>query len=164
MFVLAVSVAGGLILVWMILYFIPIGLWFQALVSDVKISLLQLILMRWRKVPPTIIVRAMIEGKKAGLELYRDLLEAHYLAGGWNAGCIQCNYCQILGRKRLGRLVYIPCVPGVFLPPEVGPFFQIPLSCGGICGYIFFCSRIPVAKSIFLYHCRYSSQGSDIYS
>lgn len=82
MFVLAVSVAGGLILVWMILYFIPIGLWFQALVSDVKISLLQLILMRWRKVPPTIIVRAMIEGKKAGLELYRDLLEAHYLAGG----------------------------------------------------------------------------------
>ena len=82
MFVLAVSVAGGLILVWMILYFIPIGLWFQALVSDVKISLLQLILMRWRKVPPTVIVRAMIEGKKAGLELYRDLLEAHYLAGG----------------------------------------------------------------------------------
>ena len=66
----------------MILYFIPIGLWFQALVSDVKVSLLQLVLMRWRKVPPTIIVRAMIEGKKAGLELYRDLLEAHYLAGG----------------------------------------------------------------------------------
>ena len=65
----------------MILYFIPIGLWFQALVSDVKISLLQLVLMRWRKVPPTVIVRAMIEGKKAGLELYRDLLEAHYLAG-----------------------------------------------------------------------------------
>lgn len=41
--------------------------------SDVKISLLQLVLMRWRKVPPTVIVRAMIEGKKAGLELYRDL-------------------------------------------------------------------------------------------
>lgn len=67
---------------WLILYFIPVGLWFQALVSDVKISLLQLILMRWRKVPPTVIVRAMIEGKKAGVELYRDLLEAHYLAGG----------------------------------------------------------------------------------
>lgn len=69
-------------MLWIILYFIPIGLWFQALVSDVKVSLLQLVLMRWRKVPPTIIVRAMIEGKKAGLELYRDLLEAHYLAGG----------------------------------------------------------------------------------
>ena len=79
---LVAVIAGGLFLLWIILYFIPICLWFQALVSDVKVSLLQLVLMRWRKVPPTIIVRAMIEGKKAGLELYRDLLEAHYLAGG----------------------------------------------------------------------------------
>ena len=82
LFFLVAVIAGGLFLLWMILYFIPIGLWFQALVSDVKISLLQLVLMRWRKVPPTVIVRAMIEGNKAGLELYRDLLEAHYLAGG----------------------------------------------------------------------------------
>ena len=79
---LGVAIAGGLFLLWLILYFIPVGLWFQALVSDVKISLLQLVLMRWRKVPPTIIVGAMIEGKKAGIELYRDMLEAHYLAGG----------------------------------------------------------------------------------
>lgn len=79
---LAVIIAGGIFLLWMILYFIPVGLWFQALVSDVKISLLQLVLMRWRKVPPTVIVGAMIEGKKAGIELYRDMLEAHYLAGG----------------------------------------------------------------------------------
>ena len=79
---LVVAIAGGLFLLWIILYLIPVGLWFQALVSDVKISLLQLVLMRWRKVPPTVIVSAMIEGKKAGLELYRDLLEAHYLAGG----------------------------------------------------------------------------------
>ena len=54
----------------------------QALVADVKISWWQLVLMRWRKVPPGVIVSAMIEGKKAGIELYRDLLEAHYLAGG----------------------------------------------------------------------------------
>ena len=79
---LVVAVAGEMILLWIILYLIPVGLWFQALVSDVKISLLQLVLMRWRKVPPTVIVSAMIEGKKAGIELYRDLLEAHYLAGG----------------------------------------------------------------------------------
>ena len=82
MFILGVSIAGGIFLLWLILYFIPVGLWFQALVSDVKISLLQLILMRWRQVPPTVIVRARIEGKMAGVELYRDMLEAHYLAGG----------------------------------------------------------------------------------
>jgi uncharacterized protein YqfA (UPF0365 family) len=38
--------------------------------------------MRWRKVPPAIIVNAMINSKKAGLNLSADQLEAHYLAGG----------------------------------------------------------------------------------
>ncbi|PLW99916.1 MAG: hypothetical protein C0594_16380 [Marinilabiliales bacterium] len=75
-------VIASIVLLWLILYFIPIGLWFQALVSGVRISLIQLIFMRWRKVPPKIIVQAMIEGTKAGLELNRNDLEAHYLAGG----------------------------------------------------------------------------------
>lgn len=67
---------------WLIFYFIPVGLWFSALVSDVRISLLQLVLMRWRKVPPAVIVSAMIESTKAGLSLNANELEAHYLAGG----------------------------------------------------------------------------------
>ncbi len=80
---LIIGIVGGIIGLWIILYFIPIGLWFTALLSGVRISLLQLILMRWRKVPPTIIVRSMIEAYKAGLdEIKRDELEAHYLAGG----------------------------------------------------------------------------------
>ncbi len=77
-----VIIVGALILLWVFLYFIPLGLWFQAQVSGVRISLLQLIFMRWRKVPPGVIVSAMIEGQKAGLELSRNELEAHYLAGG----------------------------------------------------------------------------------
>lgn len=77
-----VIIVGAIILLWILLYFIPIGLWFQALVSGVRISLLQLIFMRWRKVPPSIIVSAMIEADKAGIKLIRDDLEAHYLAGG----------------------------------------------------------------------------------
>jgi len=81
-FFIVLIVVGCIILLWIFLYFVPIGLWFQALVSDVKLSLLQLVLMRWRKVPPTVIVSALIEGKKAGVDLYRDELEAHYLAGG----------------------------------------------------------------------------------
>lgn len=72
----------SLIFLWIILYFIPIGLWFSALVSGVKMNLLQLVLMRWRKVPPTTIVSAMIEGTKAGLTLNSNELEAHFLAGG----------------------------------------------------------------------------------
>ncbi len=75
-----IAVLVGLVL---FLYFIPIGLWFSALVSGVRISLMQLFLMRFRKVPPGIIARAMIEAHKAGLEgIKRDQLEAHYLAGG----------------------------------------------------------------------------------
>jgi len=78
-----VIIVGSIIGLWIIFYFIPVGLWFSALISGVRISLLQLILMRWRKVPPNIIVRAMIEAHKAGLgEIKRDELEAHYLAGG----------------------------------------------------------------------------------
>src|SRR6056297_685382 len=75
-------IGGAIVFLWLFLYFIPLGLWFQALVSGVRISLLQLIFMRWRKVPPAVIVRAMIEGTKAGLNLGRNDLEAHYLAGG----------------------------------------------------------------------------------
>lgn len=75
-------IVGAIILLWLMLYLIPIGLWFQALVSGVRISLLQLVFMRWRKVPPSVIVSAMIEGWKAGIPLKRDDLEAHFLAGG----------------------------------------------------------------------------------
>src|SRR5690554_4160235 len=76
-------IAVLIVLFFIILYYVPVILWFSALVSGVRISLLQLALMRIRKVPPTIIVRAMIEAHKAGLQnIKRDELEAHYLAGG----------------------------------------------------------------------------------
>ena len=71
------------VLVVIFFYFVPFLLWISAIVSGVNISLLQLFLMRIRKVPPQVIVRAMIEAHKAGLSaITRDELEAHYLAGG----------------------------------------------------------------------------------
>ncbi|MGL5226750.1 MAG: flotillin-like protein FloA [Bacteroidales bacterium] len=70
-------------LIILFFYFVPFPLWFSAKISGVHISLLQLMLMRFRKVPPSVIARAMIEAHKAGLKnLTRDELEAHYLAGG----------------------------------------------------------------------------------
>jgi len=75
-------IVACLVLLWILFYFVPVGLWFSALVSGVRVSLIQLILMRWRRVPPRIIVQALIEGTKAGLTLYRNDLEAHLLAGG----------------------------------------------------------------------------------
>src|SRR5687768_7994703 len=81
--VVIVAVVVGLIfLLVFFTYFVPVGIWFSALLSGVRISLIQLIFMRWRKVPPSIIVNAMINTTKAGLTISRDQLEAHFLAGG----------------------------------------------------------------------------------
>ncbi len=79
--IIAIGVAS-LIGLWLIFYFIPVGLWFSALVSGVKIPIIQLVLMRWRKIPPAIIVNNLIAATKAGLKLNRNELEAHFLAGG----------------------------------------------------------------------------------
>ena len=72
-----------IVLVVIFFYFVPFLLWISAIVAGVNIFLVQLFLMHIRKVPPQIIVRAMIEAHKAGLNaITRDELEAHYLAGG----------------------------------------------------------------------------------
>jgi len=80
--IIGLAVLGILIL--MFFYYVPFLLWVSAKVSGVDIPLLQLFLMRIRKVPPHTIVQCMIEAHKADLitEVKRDALEAHYLAGG----------------------------------------------------------------------------------
>ncbi|HKL96360.1 MAG TPA: flotillin-like protein FloA [Paludibacteraceae bacterium] len=77
------GIAVLIVLLIIFFYYVPFLLWLSAKVSGVNISLIQLFLMRIRKVPPSIIVSAMIEAHKAGLkDVGRDDLEAHYLAGG----------------------------------------------------------------------------------
>ena len=57
-------------------------LWWQSVLSNAPVSLLQIIFMRFRKVRPAVIVRVRITAKKAGIDISADELEAHYLAGG----------------------------------------------------------------------------------
>lgn len=78
---LVVAVAVILI-IWLIFYFIPLGLWFSAVFARVYVPIWQLIGMRIRKVPPSIILNNLVSATKAGLNLNADELEAHYLAGG----------------------------------------------------------------------------------
>ncbi len=77
-------IAVGLIIVLAIFFhFVPFFLWLSAKVSGVRISLIQLFLMRIRNVPPGVIVPSLIEAHKAGLQnITRDKLEAHYMTGG----------------------------------------------------------------------------------
>ena len=66
----------------LVLYYIPLGIWFTALVSGVRVTIPELILMRVRKTPPALIVQAMIVLRKGGVAIGRNQLETHYLAGG----------------------------------------------------------------------------------
>lgn len=76
-------IAAIVVAVIIFFYYVPVLLWLSAMVSGVRLNLIQLVLMRIRKVPPPVIVRGMIEAHKAGLSsIKRDDLEAHYLAGG----------------------------------------------------------------------------------
>ena len=77
--VLAVLALLGLVIFF---HFIPIGLWIRAAASGVRVSLMTLFGMRFRKVDPTRIVDPLITATKAGLALGINELEAHYLSGG----------------------------------------------------------------------------------
>ena len=71
-----------IVFIWLFFYFVPLGLWFSAVFARVYVPIWQLIGMRIRKVPPSIILNNLVSATKAGLKLNADELEAHYLAGG----------------------------------------------------------------------------------
>jgi len=75
-------IIGSVIFLFMFLYFVPVNLWITAVFSNVKISIMDLILMRLRKVPPSIVVNALITSTKAGLNVSTNDVETHFLAGG----------------------------------------------------------------------------------
>ncbi|MFO8151038.1 MAG: flotillin-like protein FloA [Trueperaceae bacterium] len=75
--------AGAIILFFLILFtVIPVGLWVSAVAAGVKVSLLSLVAMRLRRVPPHRIILPLIKADKAGIDVGQDQLEAHFLAGG----------------------------------------------------------------------------------
>ena len=76
------SVFAVIIGVLLLFYYVPVGLWFTARISGVKVTILDLILMRIRKVPPSVIINSAITATKAGLQISTRELETHYLAGG----------------------------------------------------------------------------------
>jgi len=79
-----IILAGSVLLaVWLILLIFPINLWITAVFSGVQVSLMELVFMRFRKVPPKLIVNSLILAVKAGLkDINTQLLETHYLAKG----------------------------------------------------------------------------------
>jgi uncharacterized protein YqfA (UPF0365 family) len=80
LFIIAGSILAGL---WLFFYLFPINLWITAIFSGVRVNLMDLVFMRFRKVPPHLIVTSLILAVKAGIkDINSNLLETHYLAGG----------------------------------------------------------------------------------
>lgn len=79
---LLVLIFGAIVFLVIFLYFVPVNLWITAVFSGVKVGLFELVFMRIRKVPPSIIVNSMITATKAGVPVTTTDLETHYLAGG----------------------------------------------------------------------------------
>jgi uncharacterized protein YqfA (UPF0365 family) len=80
-----VVIGGGIlavILFLIILTIVPVGLWITAKTAGAGISMMSLVAMRLRKVPPPLIVNGRINALKAGLSISTNQLEAHFLAGG----------------------------------------------------------------------------------
>ncbi len=129
-----IAIVAGVILLFVFLYFVPVNLWITAQFSNVRIGLLELVFMRIRKVPPSIIVKEMITARKAGLNVQTADLETHYLAGGHvpsvikalisadkaniNLGFKQATAIDLAGRD-VFEAVQISVNPKVITTPKV---------------------------------------------
>lgn len=72
----------AIIFLIILLNFIPVGLWISAAAAGVHISIFSLIGMRLRRVRPDRIIKPLIKGNKAGLDINTNQLESHLLSGG----------------------------------------------------------------------------------
>lgn len=70
-------------LVFVVVLFHFFGIWIQAWASGAHVSLVTLVCMSLRKVPPASIVRSFIQLRKAGIDdIGTNELEGHFMAGG----------------------------------------------------------------------------------
>ncbi len=81
-FIAVAVILGSILLLILLFYFVPVGLWIQAWTSGAHVGIGTLIAMRLRKVPPSAIVSPRIAALRAGLHVSLAQLEGHYLAGG----------------------------------------------------------------------------------
>lgn len=72
----------GLAFAALFIYLVPIRLYFAARFAKAHVSLLNLIAMRFRRIPPSTIVDPYIAARQAQLPLSTSELETHFLAGG----------------------------------------------------------------------------------
>ncbi|MEQ6119972.1 flotillin-like protein FloA [Reichenbachiella sp. MALMAid0571] len=120
---------------WIFFLIIPVNLWITAIFSGVRINLIDMVFMRFRKVPPGLIVRSLILAYKAGLkDITTELLETHYLAQGnlekvikalivadkanLNLNFQQATAIDLAGRDVL-QAVHVSVTPYIIIVPSI---------------------------------------------
>ena len=76
------GVVGLVLLVFLLIMFNFFFVWLRAFASGAPVTFSQLIALRLRSVPVSLIVDTRITAVKSGMEASIDQLSSHYLAGG----------------------------------------------------------------------------------
>ena len=80
--VLVVLLVVAVILLIAFFNFVPLSLWISATASGVRVGIMTLVGMRFRRIQPARIILPLIKATKAGLKVNMNEMEAHLLAGG----------------------------------------------------------------------------------
>lgn len=91
---MVVSGVAALIVFALVVSFFSV--WLRALLAGAPVSIFNLVAMRLRQVPYSVMVDARIRATKAGIKLSIDDIEAQYLAGG---NVIACVHALIAAQK-----------------------------------------------------------------
>ena len=75
-------IVGIIALIIIGIFFSFFSVWLRALLAGARVSIANLVAMRLRHVPYSMVVNARITAKKAGIDLDIGAIEAHFLAGG----------------------------------------------------------------------------------
>ncbi len=78
--IIVVTISIASVIVWFFIAMVPIKLWFNAMLSGLKISWLLLIKMRWQSIPQDKLINLMVTAKNANVLLDVPQLMKYYLA------------------------------------------------------------------------------------
>ena len=78
--IIVITLVVAAVVVWFFIAMVPIKLWFNAMLSGLKISWLLLIKMRWQSIPQDKLINLMVTAKNANVLLDVPQLMKYYLA------------------------------------------------------------------------------------
>jgi len=111
LFTLLLIIGSVVALVILALIFSFISVWVKAFLNGARVSIVNLVGMRFGGVPYSLVVDARITAVKAGITLTTDEIAAHYLAGGNVIPTVQALIAAARGRVPWSATDAMPRTP-----------------------------------------------------